>query len=93
MLHLLYIAAFTIIAFITITNLIKSLVSVSFESGQQSRRRGQPQNLVKRHPELFDENGQPTDEPLLVIRSVNVEDARRQLDKLYQASSVEDLDS
>lgn len=93
MLHLLYIAAFTIIAFITITNLIKSLVSVSFESGQQIRRRGQPQNLVKRHPELFDENGQPTDEPLLVIRSVNVEDARRQLDKLYQASSVEDLDS
>jgi len=90
MLQILYIVVFTIVAFITITNLIKNLVLVSFDSG---RRRENRQNLSPRHPELFDENGQPTNEPLLVIRSVNVEDVRRQLDKLYQSSSPEDYDS
>ncbi|MGK7933048.1 MAG: DUF2973 domain-containing protein, partial [Microcystaceae cyanobacterium] len=36
--------------------------------------------------ELLDERGQPINEPLLVMRSVSVEDARQQLDALYNAS-------
>ena len=38
------------------------------------------------HPELLDERGRPINEPLLVMRSVSVEDARQQLDALYNAS-------
>ena len=38
------------------------------------------------HPELLDDNGDPVDEPLLVIRSVSVEDARQRLDSIYQSS-------
>jgi hypothetical protein len=38
------------------------------------------------HPELLDEAGQPINEPLLVIRSLTVEDARQQLDAIYNSS-------
>ncbi len=38
------------------------------------------------HPELLDERGKPINEPLLVMRSVSVEDARQQLDAIYNAS-------
>jgi hypothetical protein len=38
------------------------------------------------HPELLDDAGQPINEPLLVIRSVTVEDARQQLDAIYNSS-------
>jgi Protein of unknown function (DUF2973) len=89
MLHLVYVIAFTIIAFITISNLIKSLITLSFTTSRRVSRQTSPRVA---HPELLDDNGQPTSEPLLVIRSVNVEDARAQLDRLYQ-SSPEDFDS
>ncbi|MGK7931723.1 MAG: DUF2973 domain-containing protein [Microcystaceae cyanobacterium] len=95
MLHLLYILAFTIIAFLAVSNLIRSLITVSMSSqgsyssrnsarnrrSAYNSRRGQPL-----HPELVDEEGQPISEPLLVMRSVSVEDARQQLDALYNAS-------
>ena len=51
------------------------------------RRRGK--NI---HPELLDEDGNVTDEPLLVIRSANLEDARQRLDALYRGDSNEDDD-
>ena len=38
------------------------------------------------HPELLDERGRPINEPLLVMRSVSVEDARQQLDAIYNSS-------
>ena len=38
------------------------------------------------HPELLDESGQLINEPLLVIRSLTVEDARQQLDAIYNSS-------
>jgi len=38
------------------------------------------------HPELYDEQGKPINEPLLVIRSVSVEDARQKLDSIYESS-------
>ncbi|MBD2342737.1 DUF2973 domain-containing protein [Anabaena subtropica] len=38
------------------------------------------------HPELLDSTGKFIKEPLLVMRSINVEDARQQLDALYESS-------
>lgn len=86
MLHILYILAFTVIAVVAVGNLIRSLVVLGTESRRpyggppQSPRRSVP------HPELLDDAGQPIQEPLLVMRSLTVEDARQQLDALYQAS-------
>jgi hypothetical protein len=38
------------------------------------------------HPELLDETGNLINEPLLVMRSLSVQDARNQLDNLYKSS-------
>ncbi|MEY2985059.1 MAG: hypothetical protein RLZZ568_1676 [Cyanobacteriota bacterium] len=86
MLHLIYILAFTVIAFLAVSNLIRSLISVSMGT-----QRSGPSNTPRRvrqsnHPELFDDNGVPINEPLLVMRSVNVDDARQRLDALFDAS-------
>lgn len=86
MLHLLYILAFTIIAFLTVSNLIRSLVNVSLGSQRNARMNWSRSRQGSYHPELFDENGQAINEPLLVMRSVNVDDARQQLDAIYHAS-------
>jgi hypothetical protein len=91
MLHLLYILAFTVIAFLTISNLIRSLLTVSMDSVRRYSASGNPENDFYKsrpvpHPELLDDAGNPINEPLLVIRSVTVEDARQQLDAIYNAS-------
>lgn len=94
-LHLLYILAFTILAFLAVSNLIRNLLTLgaesqrhyppdsraaSYGSGSVSHIRAVP------HPELLDSNGRMIDEPLLVMRSMTVEDAREQLDALYKSS-------
>jgi hypothetical protein len=92
MLHLLYIFAFTLLAFIAVANLIRNLILFSFD-----RERVYPpksislgdRNTYKSltpHPELLDESGNLIREPLLVMRSINVDDARQKLDALYEAS-------
>jgi hypothetical protein len=96
MLHLIYILAFTVIAFLAISNLIRSLITVSMDSQRRYSTTGKTSSSRREvnlnrtgstvHPELLDESGQPIDEPLLVMRSVTVEDARQQLDALYKAS-------
>lgn len=99
MLQLLYIFAFTIIALLAVTNLIRSLVTLSTDSQKlhppnykvSNSNYGSPTKTKKRsqqtfHPELLDERGRVIEEPLLVMRSVSVEDARQQLDALYEAS-------
>lgn len=93
MLHLIYILAFTVIAFFAISNLIRSLITISAESQRGSwtdtpRPVRSSQNPIYQptHPELYDAQGKPIDEPLLVIRSVSVEDARQKLDSIYDAS-------
>jgi hypothetical protein len=93
MLHLLYILAFTVIAFFAISNLIRSLITISGESRRGSwtdtpRSMRSPYKNTYRptHPELFDNQGNPINEPLLVIRSVSVEDARQKLDSIYESS-------
>lgn len=97
MLHLIYILAFTIIAFFAISNLIRSLISISMES-QRGPWTSDPRKIRSNfnsgsmritHPELLDSNGNPINEPLLVIRSVSVEDAREKLDSIYNASPSE----
>jgi hypothetical protein len=94
MLHLVYILAFTVIASIAISNLIRSLLSLSSESQRyygnhpQANRSNTRKitNTRKIHPELLDERGKVIEEPLLVMRSVSVEDARQKLDALYNSS-------
>jgi Protein of unknown function (DUF2973) len=100
MLHILYILAFTFIAFLAISNLIRSLITLSSESQNRYPRgvNSYNSNLANSqrgtgyyrsgvvHPELLDERGNPINEPLLVMRSVSVEDAREQLDALYNSS-------
>jgi Protein of unknown function (DUF2973) len=84
LLHLLYIAAFTIVALLAMSNLIRSMVTLGMAS---QRPYGKPQTHKSiSHPELLDESGNLIDEPLLVMRSFTMEDARAQLDALYRDS-------
>lgn len=98
MLHLLYILAFTILALIAVANLIRNLVLFSFD--RERTYPAKPSQMGNQgnfgyyssnkqfvpHPELLDSAGNLIKEPLLVMRSVNVEDARQQLDALYESS-------
>ncbi len=97
MLHLLYVFAFTIIAFIAVSNLIRSLYNISSESQNYYGSKANSPNYYREknsmssrnivpHPELLDAQGKPINEPLLVMKSVTVDDARQTLDKIYEAS-------
>lgn len=99
MLHLLYVIAFTVIAFLAIGNLIRSLLSLSIDAqrhyspaGRQSFSAHGFRNTPVPHPELLDDTGKPITEPLLVMKSMTVEDARTQLDALYNASPSNRVD-
>jgi hypothetical protein len=88
-LHLLYIVAFTIIAFLAVGNLIRSMMTLGSDSQRYYANRGSNPNLQSRqapHPELLDNSGNVINEPLLVMKSITVEDARERLDALYEAS-------
>ena len=87
MLQLLYLFAFTILAVLAVVNLVRNLISL----GNETRRVGndvsasrQPRRIP--HPELLDEDGNVLDEPLLVMRSISIKDAREQLDAIYESS-------
>ncbi len=95
MLHLIYILAFTILAFLAVGNLIRNLMLLGAESqrsyGNQRQFNSQPSSRSFSgrsipHPELLDEKGNVVNEPFLVMRSMTVEDAREHLDELYKAS-------
>ncbi|MCU0523863.1 MAG: DUF2973 domain-containing protein [Elainella sp. Prado103] len=97
MLHLLYILAFTLLAFLAVGNLIRNLMTLGMESQRSYGNRGrfvpngnsadaQPGVRTVPHPELLDEEGNIVNEPFLVMRSITVEDARERLDALYNAS-------
>jgi Protein of unknown function (DUF2973) len=93
MLHLLYILAFTFLAFVAVGNLIRNLLHFSQESSRTRPSTSGSSNVSTRaqarrvpHPELLDDDGQVISEPLLVMRSISVEDAREQLDALYNSS-------
>jgi Protein of unknown function (DUF2973) len=82
MLQTIYLIAFTILAFLAISNLIRSLVHF----GTEAQRPYVPSNGQPVHPEMLDGNGRITSEPLLVMKSINVDDARTRLDALYNDS-------
>jgi hypothetical protein len=90
MLHLLYILAFTILAFVAVGNLIRSLVTVGMESQRfqpgKNYQGSSPRFQAAPHPELLDNYGNMVNEPLLVMRSLSVQDAREQLDAIYKSS-------
>ncbi|PSB06419.1 DUF2973 domain-containing protein [filamentous cyanobacterium CCP2] len=95
MLHLIYILAFTVLAFLAVGNLIRNLMMLGIESqrsyGHQGQFNSRPsssqfQRRSVTHPELLDEKGNVVNEPFLVMRSMTVEDARERLDELYNAS-------
>lgn len=94
MLHLVYILVFTIIALLAVSNLIRSLITLSAETQKfyPPNYHRQPSSHKKVHPELLDEQGQVIEEPLLVMRSVSVDDARSRLDELYKASPSKTID-
>lgn len=89
MLHLLYITAFVLLSALAITNLFRNLMTLGTQSRQAPtppKRRPDP-NGTPPHPELLDTDGNFTDEPLLVMRSISVNDARERLDALYEGKS------
>ena len=100
MLHLLYIFAFTTLAFLAVGNLIRNMMTLGSESQRFYGNRGQftPNEAAGirplaaqrvrsvPHPELLDDQGNVVNEPFLVMRSITVEDARERLDALYDAS-------
>lgn len=91
MLHLLYLLAFTVLAFLAVGNLIRNLLTLSADAHRPpSWAAGDhPASTIRdriSHPEMLDETGRLIREPLLVMKSMTVEDARDQLDALYKAS-------
>lgn len=91
MLHLLYIIAFTILAVLAIANLVRSLLTLGLESQRSPASRNRVRPIP--HPEFLDATGNLIDEPLLVMRSITVEDAREQLDNLFNASPSQTIDT
>ena len=98
MLQLIYILAFTAIALLAVSNLIRSLVTLSAETQKfyppsyGNSRQPTSKSSQAFHPELLDEQGKVIEEPLLVMRSVSVDDARSRLNALYDASPSKTID-
>lgn len=97
--HIVYIIAFTGLAVLAISNLIRNLMILgnSARNPRSSSSYGGNSNSTNRpvpHPELLDQDGQVIREPLLVMRSISMKDAREQLDALYDGnpSTSEDAD-
>ena len=89
MLQIIYLIAFTILAFLAIGNLIRSLIGFSMDASQprgianQNSQGYRYRTGAVPHPELLDEMGNVTSEPLLIMKSISIEDARARLDALY----------
>jgi Protein of unknown function (DUF2973) len=83
MFQTIYLIAFTILAVVAISNLIRNLIQ--FNTAAQ-RPFISPNSNRTVHPELLDDNGRITNEPLLVMKSIDVDDARNRLDALYESS-------
>lgn len=86
MLQLIYVFAFTVLAFLAVGNMIRNLMTLGMEAQRNSNRDAYRQRMTVSHPELLDDQGNLVDEPFLVMRSINVDDAREQLDALYKSS-------
>lgn len=87
MLHALYIVAFAILAVLAVGNLIRNMMLLGKDARRAPRQSygGSPSTSQRPapHPELLDDTGRVIDEPLLVMRSISLQDARDRLDDLY----------
>jgi hypothetical protein len=91
MIQIIYILAFTILSLFAITNLIRSMISLSQnDSRRYQEKRNRQVSPEYAHPELWDKDGKYIDEPLMVIKSISVDDARSRLDALYNSSPSSD---
>lgn len=89
MLQVLYISAFSILAFLAVSNLLRNMFILGVDSQRQNRSSSSPvgnRPVIVPHPECLTEEGEIINEPLLVVRSLSIEDARERLDALYHAS-------
>jgi hypothetical protein len=86
MLQILYIVAFTALSLFAVVNLIRSMISLGQSEVIGKQRRPIRRDMRNIHPELLDESGNITNEPLLVMRSMSFDDARSRLDALYESS-------
>lgn len=93
MLHLLYVLAFTVLAVLAVSNMIRNVVQLGVQSTRPPQRFSQDKSSAQSadrpvpHPELLDEEGDVINEPLLVMRSISIKDAREKLNALYESSS------
>lgn len=92
MLHVIYIVAFAILAFIAVSNLIQNIMLLGSDVRRGSGRPygddpASRSNRPTPHPEMLDDTGRMVDEPLLVMKSIDIEDAREQLDALFENST------
>lgn len=85
MLHLLYFVAFTVLAVLAVSNMIRNVVNLGTQARAPVRRYENSGRST--HPELLDDSGDVINEPLLVMRSISIKDARERLDALYDSSS------
>jgi hypothetical protein len=105
--HIVYIIAFAVLAIMAIANLVRNLIVLGGSARNPQRPanygggpRANPGNgstfsssgRSVPHPELLDQDGQMIREPLLVMRSISVKDAREQLDALYNGTDDDDSD-
>lgn len=87
MVQILYIIAFTLLSILAVSNLVRNLIDFSRSTPQEIKS---ARSSPVPHPELLDADGNITNEPLLVMRSYSVDDARTRLDALYDASPDHD---
>ncbi len=85
MLHLLYMLFFVVLAVLAVGNLFRSMFVLGKEM-QQGNTLTQNASRPTLHPELLDDSGKLMNEPLLVMRSLPIDDVRSKLDALYNAS-------
>ncbi|PSN13122.1 DUF2973 domain-containing protein [filamentous cyanobacterium CCT1] len=95
-----YIIAFAVLAIVAIANLVRNLILLGGNARNPRSPRtygGSPSSYPSDggapsgggsvpHPELLDQDGQVIREPLLVMKSISVKDAREQLDALYNGN-------
>ncbi len=86
--HIIYVIAFAVMAVLAISNLVRNLMLLGGNASTTHLHRNQNTLAPTPHPELLDDAGRVIREPLLVMRSISVKDAREQLDALYNRSGA-----
>ncbi|MFN3361847.1 MAG: DUF2973 domain-containing protein [Pseudanabaenaceae cyanobacterium] len=81
MLQILYIVAFSILLLFAIGNLVRSMIALSHRQVENV-----PNPVRAIHPELLDRDGNLTQEPLLVVKTLDLDAMRSRLDALYESS-------